>query len=463
VDMIRLRRFWALSTYDQWTDDTGNKASLLKVINTGGTVTIWAANRSRPAWVKKATGLDCTGTGTVSALTFGSAIYPGDYSERINGLAVFGDEFARLHVLKEGSIHEMVGEAPYELRVSELQSVADPRNGAANLVHGSYLYFNYEQGLERYVNNTIESVGPNLDEGLPTERKGEIAEIVDYTGLIVTIVDGGEDNYSSVLVFSGLGYCEMWRSPAKGLRIYNAFVQPMPGDVVNRLWVNMAGDLFWLPISINLARKVVTDMYQYVGMHAPGAYLISGWFSFGRKLAEKLFTRIGIVAEIDAAYGGSVQVLYQTDNESTWHYVDHTFDQVAEAVMLSDDDVTGTRVRFMVVVEPDYANSSPKILAMVVEALIVGEYRYSNTLTFRIADDDVLLDGRTPDSRTALQKLALLDTWARSAGTLTMTAFDQPINNLRVKPDVAPIRIIKHVRDENRSTYICQLTLYEVE
>ena len=482
VDMIRLRRYWATATYAQWRDDTGNRATLLKALATNGNMQVWKGSRGRPSTIARAdtAGLDCTGTGAVGSLVFNTAINCGNLDERINGLAVAGDSYPTLYVLKEGSIYKVENDIPQELRVSEFQTVRDPINGYASLVKGSYLYFNHGAGVERYYRNTLESVGPNLDAGLPHDRAGYICQMINYKGMLVMCVDGGADNYSSIVVYSGSGYCEMWRGPAVGMRILNGWVQPMPGNNVDRLWFNCQGNLLWLPIHGNLAKvnkyvwqgagytSVQTDIYYYWVNFARGAHIITGWFYLGLRLLNKLFNAIQVIQEQEQGYGtGNIGLAYQLDDFPSWSLVSLDIgDYYADTPLtsLTSSDVISRRIRFLLTWDYLSRNLGSKVLALVLEALAIGAQRYRDTFTVKIADNDMQLDGRTPDDiPTAAAKLALLKTWIEGAGTVTINCFDPELDGKRLKLDSMPIRILNHFQDDLRNEYIVQFGAYEVD
>jgi hypothetical protein len=128
--------------------------------------------------------------------------------------------------------------------------VRDSRNGQAALAKEQYIYFTFLDQVVRYYDEEISILGPNLDEGLPAERRGEVKDLIAYGEWLLCAVDGGEDNYSSILLHNGVGWHEYYRAPAAGLRITGLWLQSIPGTYVDRLWFNEGADIAWLGIDL---------------------------------------------------------------------------------------------------------------------------------------------------------------------------------------------------------------------
>jgi hypothetical protein len=72
-----------------------------------------------------------------------------------------------------------------------------------------------------------------------------------YGEWLLVAIDGGTDNYSSILVFNRLGWHEFYRAPAVGMRITGLYIQSMPGNYVDRLWFNEGADICHCHIDLN--------------------------------------------------------------------------------------------------------------------------------------------------------------------------------------------------------------------
>ena len=68
-------------------------------------------------------------SGRRSQTCVSSAINVGNLWERITGLEVYGD-YGNLHVLKEGSVWQIIDKKPYRIDIREMGNTMDYRNGA---------------------------------------------------------------------------------------------------------------------------------------------------------------------------------------------------------------------------------------------------------------------------------------------------------------------------------------------
>ena len=183
---------------------------------------------------------------------------------RITGLAVYpdsnGDE--ALWVFKEDLPYIVPATGnPYPLNIEEMRTVRSPYNGRNPLTHNVYLYFPLGSGgLERYYGTTIDDIGPNKDEGLPSGRRGSVSCMAGYPGAVFAAIDAGVTGYSSILQ-SG-GWHERYRAPL-GQRITAMQFQTIPGDTVDRLWVYQGNDLIWLPFPSDTTNELEDVNYSH--------------------------------------------------------------------------------------------------------------------------------------------------------------------------------------------------------
>jgi len=168
---------------------------------------------------------------------------------RITNLLVAGDP-PRLYVLTDaGMLKEDEGNY-LDISPSELVNVRDFRNGQAAIAKGQYIYFNFLDSVVKYYDEEISLLGPNLDKGLPAERRGQVKDLISYGEWLLCAIDGGPDNISSILLYNGIGWHEYYRAPAAGIRITKLWLQAIPGNYVDRLWFNEGADVAWLGIDL---------------------------------------------------------------------------------------------------------------------------------------------------------------------------------------------------------------------
>jgi len=231
------------SVYDEWILFTGQYRATsatidLKFLSDGG---------------RQQFGIDSVSVENISETTSSM----GD--EIITGIIAYGEP-ERLWVATDGNLYmEDTGQfIPIPLK--EFKNARDDRNGRALLVHDVFLYTSFMDGLERYYKANLDDMGPNRDEGMPTDRRGSVVSMVGYPGRFYVAIDGGADNYSSILLFNGFGWHETYRAPDTGIRITNLYIHPLPGDYVDRLYFNEGSDVAWVGVDFN---PVNNSNYRY--------------------------------------------------------------------------------------------------------------------------------------------------------------------------------------------------------
>ena len=151
-------------------------------------------------------------------LTFATAVQIGSVTRKMNGLAVYQDptqstENEAVWVFKTDRPWIVpVSGNPFPLALPEMEAMRSQKNGVNAILHSVYLYFPLGNGLERYYNANIDDMGPNLGEGLPSNRNGPIVSMVGYPGRFFALMDGGANGYSSVMVWDNNGWYEKYRA-----------------------------------------------------------------------------------------------------------------------------------------------------------------------------------------------------------------------------------------------------------
>lgn len=473
----RLRHHWtagAPGTYFNWTDE-GTSGTLLESLTDGGAQKMWLANRSLPTVLKYCTAPDCTGTDAVAAPTWTTATAPGDVGIKATNIVTYGEGFPRIHLMKEDAIIEYVGNQPQELRIAALRNARDGWNGIAACVNDVYLYFSFLDRVQRYYSGQIDDIGPDL----PADRRGKIMALVPYPGRLYAAVDGGPYNYSTIQCYNGRGWCEVYRAPSVGLRIMNAFIQPIPGPYnADRLWFSMGSDIVSLSIEVKADPAGQSSTYYQYARYAPAGWIESGWMYLNLRQIEKLFNSVTLMRDSSALLTDTARVLVKYDEDTAWTYVGHVSTWGARGItgmpvakFVLDDTThneTGMRIRVRIVLEGLTDNGSSKIVASALEGLVTVPHKYQTTITFRLEDYAETLQLNGQDTYTdADTKFAKLDEWASLAGTVGLTSHIDMMNNKRVKIDAASVQLLKHEKFEingrKRNRYLCQMSMIEVD
>ena len=471
-DGVAMRRHYEYNnsgtwTASDWDDDGGaNFAKFLKVIEDPvNGAQVWKANdslSSEPSVAKapaQAWGTD---------LTFETAIPVGNRNERMTGLEIYGDPGV-LWPFKEASLWDVANDIPNEKPIREMKAVASFKNGRAHLVQGVYLYFSLLNSLQRYFRNNLDDVGPWAGAGLPADRQGVIYHMQGYPAFFLCALDGGASNYSSVLLSTGHGdWHEFYRAPEKGQRIRRLHMQVIPGSTIDRLWVSQGTDVLWLPMPSDTLDPYRDSNYKFT--HE--GHVISAWHYANMQDVTKFWNSLKVFAESLTAYTtakSSEQIIeaeYQTDGDTetdTWTAINGTFDTVPveEVAFKSANDLTGRRLRYRLRFLTTDNTKTPKMKAVIVEALgrVAPKWQYS--FTFRAKDENLDREGDDDSYVTVETLITKVDEWSASAVPLTMRCLYSPFDNKTVFAEAAPMRPYLVTPDEQSESHVSQMTVYE--
>jgi len=320
--------------------------------------------------------------------------------EKITGIELYGEP-AVPHVLTETMVYEVRNMVPQPIPLAEMKAVKSELNGRAHCTFDTYLVWSMLYGLERYYRSTLQDFGPNRDAGLPADRMGPVYKLLAFPGHIVACVDGGDDNISSVLVYRNGGWHELYRAPRAGLRIRDAFVQPIPGsELPDRLWISMGGDILWVPLAISNFNSYYDAAYRFT--HE--SVVVTSWFYMSMRDVPKLWDSIKLFSENLSPGSRYVKVEYQLDDandDDAWTAITDDFDvsPIQEIPITDDYSAKGRRMRYRLRLLTDDNSQTPRVLASLLE--IIGRIRKKSTypFTFQLIDrgKSLVNSGKTQD------------------------------------------------------------------
>ena len=342
------------------------------------------------------------------------------------------------------------------LSLREMRALRSSETGRAHTVNDVYMWFNLGDKIERYYNRQLTDLGPDRDAGLPSDRQGTPSWMVSYPGRIYVGIDGGEDNYSSILVTSGgNSWHELYRSPQTGLRIRGrAGIQSIPGSSVGRLWFSHGADFIYIPVAV-----APEDADDYVFCHE--AALVTGRIHADLQDVAKYWSSVKMVTEDLSDNQVEIYVDYRTDGSINWTEISDYFNTSPneELDISSSYNVSGKwiELRFRV---RTYSNSvTPIIYAAVIEGIEIDPVKYLYPLVFAVEDNQRDLLGDPDDYITAQAKINQLDTWVGEATPLQLNTITALENAQYVFPQPVPVRTIAKFHEEEREVRICQLDL----
>lgn len=452
VNIKRWRAYNNSGTFtNEFVDDSTNKAVFLEATRESDSVLyLWRANNK-----------DANGDISVSRaasptswanLSFGTAIPLRDQLGKITQLQEYDQ---KCWVMREGSVFAAAGTKVDEINLREIHTLMESTNGAAVTVQNVYLFFNLGAGIERYYSSSMDDVGPNRDDGLPTEKQGVVSSLLAYPGRYMAAIDGGSNGYSSVMMHNGTGWHNIYVAPAAGLRILSIDFQPVHSTIPDRLWVCVGSDVIWLPFPSLTLDPTKDSNYKFTHY----GNFTSGWIYVGMVDAFKFFKSLKLFAENLSDDGQIVKAEYQIDDETTWIPLEADFDTspVHEINLKEKFGVEGKRLRFRLHLFTNDNSKTPLIKTTVVENISQVAVKYSYGFMYRVADKDMNLVGE-PTEVSAEDFQNTIDEWAANLTPLVQRAWRKRFDNKTVFIDPtqsSPIR-------ENSEGYIEKLTTVEI-
>lgn len=344
--------------------------------------------------------------------------------------------------------------------LNELATLRSPNSGRASTVQGVYLWFALgDDYIQRYYNRQLDDVSYTQDEGMPSNRNGRPAKMITWTDKVLVAVDGGEADYSSVMLYNGRGWHEFYRAPNWGWRILDIGVHTAPGEVDN-LWISVGDDVIYLPLSPNPLQETGYH-FNYAG------YLRTARFTGGMQDVIKYVHSIKLASDYLDAYswGCWVKADYRIAGTTTWTEITDTFDTspYQEVALEEENNVTTRWFEIRLRLFTGNQAYTPLIYGTVLQVMMFSQIKFVYNLVFRLADEDNDLNGDR-DAVGYKAKFDQLNTWARGALPIMFNSNSTLDDGTYVFPGPTPLRrkaIIKDP-DTQREINICQMTLIEV-
>lgn len=294
----------------------------------------------------------------------------------------------------------------------EMRNIRSIYNGVRAIKHDVYLYIPLLYGLAKYYGGQYTNVGPDMDEGLPENRRGPIVDMVGYLGKFFVAVDGGASGYSSVMD-SG-GYHERYRAP-KGRRIKAMAFQVVPGTTLDRLWIYQGNDFVWLPFPSNGTNELDDANYPYTHefcvqlsrMHA-GLYDVQKMIALMKLQTDRL------EVDEDGKAVCKFRVEYRIDGADEWTALDKEFTQspTQEVDFKRYYGLAGKRLEFRIIGETRDAYKTPVFLAIIFYSVLrVDVKRMYGPFAVRLEDGEMVGLREKEADDSAVAKLAQLRAW----------------------------------------------------
>jgi hypothetical protein len=452
VYMRRMQYNESTGAHD-WDVDGTNYASFLCTVRDTAGLNIWRANNSDGSSARSVSKASVAAWGTPLSFAAATDTTFKDDCGRITGICEYGST-KTLWVFREGSIFQLNDGKPDEIPLKEMRTMANSVNGSVFMVHNVYLYFNLGYGLERVYNSTLDDVGPNRDEGLPTGRQGPVSALLGYPGRYFVAIDGGSTDYSCVMCDNGIGFHEIYRAPMAGQRIRALLFEPIPGATLDRLWVAVGDDLVWLgfPSGTIYPNRDTAMRYTHESV------LVTCWYTASLVDIPKIWSSVKLFAEDldpDTCY---IEVDYQIDQETGWQPLVGQFDTTpSQEIQISEDGITAKRIRLRIRMMTEDETKTARLKSLAIDAISREDVKYSWSFAYRVKDNDIDLNGVPDQYPYAYMKQDILNEWARTLEPLVAHFNYALYDEKKVYINPAPTNPI----GEKSEIYIGQLSMVE--
>ena len=366
-------------------------------------IKLWLANAKTSA-VYKATPTNNTQLTLVSGKT---GVGSGDYL--ITNMVNSG---GKLWVGKEDGLFYIESGTVTEIE-SGMKSAPDPTNCVAMTFLGSTLYYGWGHSMAYLLGSEVKDIlnYRTSFEGVPEDRRGYVSAAITVLGWVIVAIDGGTDNFSSVRVYNGVGWHEIFRTWKAGVRIRDLWYQANP-ETRGRLWMDVGGQPMYIdfPKYASNPTKDSTLTYQHEGVVTTGTY------SVDKEQLYKLVHEIRVASE-DLAFTSDtsrawIEVDYQMNGDvesSTWYPLATLVRSPFEQLTMDLGEVLLIRFRFRML--STVAITPAKILSFEVNGTIAQPEKYQYVCTFKVGTQQQTYDGQDDFAPS------YLDQWIREAHT----------------------------------------------
>lgn len=343
------------------------------------------------------------------------------------------------------------------INLDELQTTADEHNAKAIGTTNVYLLWSWLNGVQRYYNTQLEGKGTDHDEGMPKDMRGRVTQILPYPSNFFISIDAGDDGYSSIMMFNGNGWHNLYRAPNKGERIHDITFQPIYGDRPDRLWAQVGDNVIWLA----MPSKILYALHDPQAEYTHESVLVSAWITGGMAEVDKLWQSLSIMADYLDGVNCWIEADYQIDDEDAWHPIPtnpyDTSPQQEENFAADNESVNGKKLRYRLRLQTTDMHKTPKVNVVLIKAVGRVDIKYSYSFAFRNIKYKADLTGEYEELEPYELDM-ILSEWANNLTTLRMNSAYKIFDNKRVFLDALQTSVVY----EKGEGYLSQITLTEI-
>ena len=240
-----------------------------------------------------------------------------------------------------------------------------PDNGSGTITWRDSVYIPSGNGIYKYINGNnaavITVVGPDRDDGLPSDRRGAIRKMAgSHNELLVgvdadaapatvsstsipfqwishhgaTVIDP-TTGYSTILGYNDMGWEVKWQSSSAGKGFDALHVSDAYGEY--RVWWGHNNIVHFMDIPKDIINPSEVSDFSYAleGVHE------TPWFNAGQSEVKKLALNLRIEAQ-DLTTTEKIKVEYATDYAESYTTAVGTLDSTVMAAQIGGDGSSGT-------------------------------------------------------------------------------------------------------------------------
>ena len=402
--ILRMRNNGGTHEFD---DDPGsNKSDYLGVhYDVAGGAQLWSGEND-DVIVRKS-----DVTAWEAALAFGSDIPVGDAHHLITNII---SSEGRVWIMKEDQPWYLQNDIPQPVDVG-LDSMAEPTNGVAAMAWKRDLYIAWAFSLEKLRGQVVDDVGPWMNAGLPSARRGKVSALEGVHAFLLAGIDGGAYRRSSVLMWNEIGYGELYRAPSDGRRIRGLHWQSVEGGD-DRLWIDMGGDMVTMSFPADSLNFLHAEDFVF---HHEWS-LTSSTYDMQAQQLSKLFKEVVLTTQNLDTQGVEIFVDYQLDGDvgsTNWHTLETYNTSPHQTSNVGEGRRRLIRLRFRGLTKD--ASTPPVLVASVLEGFARLPVKYQRILRADTKSLASTLHGQRADPD---EFVAFVKAEAQEAGELTLRA-----------------------------------------
>lgn len=345
-----------------------------------------------------------------------------------------------------------------KLYLGEMEELEHPDNGKGVCVNDVYLYFNVGETIQRYYSGHLDSVGPDVDYGLPEDRIGIPLSMASYPGRVFAGIDAGASGVSSVIYRRNHGWHEAYRAwENERIRRIHAYAR---ADTSDQLFILEGADILYIPLALNPQ----TDAdYEYNYESVLETARIYG----GLRETEKYYHAITLVTENLSSTNRWIEVDYKTSENSTWTNIttDFTTSPRQRQSLVSTNDVDGRWIQFRFRMYTNDRTETPKIVSAILDSLERLDSANTYAYNIRLSEgyDHTLREGQQ-ETQTGKEKFDQIQTWVDDPKPLTLSSTSAFEDGKLVFIEPERCKVLYSKPDDiGQEVRVYQLVLIEVE